>query len=386
MGGAQPRNGTRRQQDGIKKVRVGIIGMAPGRGWGSMAIAPALRALPQFEMKAVSTRHIESARASAREFGIPLAFDNHHALVTHPDVDLVVVAVRVPAHYELVMAALEAGKHVYCEWPLASNLKEASELVESAKQRGVRGFIGLQLRSAPFIQYVRDLIAEGYVGKVLSTSILAPALMNGADVSAEHIYTLDAHSGACMLTVTVSHTLDAALHALRRRIIELSATTATQRKTVRVIETGEMIPMTAEDQVAVSGTLSADAVFSLHYWGGPATAGDRGFQWRIHGSEGELKMTAAGVNIQVTEVTIEGARSSAAMQVLPVPRKYESIADATGPARYVAAAFSRMAADLRLGTQTCPSFEDALPPLEIIEAIRRAARSGRRQSLSDTGR
>jgi predicted dehydrogenase len=366
-----------------EKIRVGIIGMAPGRSWAAVAIAPALQALEDFELVAVSTRRMESAKASAKEFGIPLAFDNHKALATHPNVDLVVVAVRVPAHFELVTAALESGKHVYCEWPLANGLDEGEKFVTLAKKRGVRGFVGLQLRSAPFLQYIRDLLGEGYVGKVMSTSIVTPGLLCGPDVEAQNDYTVDIRNGANMLTVTFGHAIDAALYAVQQKMRTLNATTATLRTTVRVIETGTMIPMTAEDQVAVTGTLSGDAVFCAHFWGGPASDGDTGFQWRIQGTEGELKMTAAGVHIQVVDVTIEGARGDARMQVLPLPSRYKSIPNAKGPAQYVAQGLARMAADLRNGTTTCPTFEDAMEQLRIIDAIRQAAKTGQRQVLAN---
>ena len=77
-----------------------------------------MRALPQFEIAAVCTARQESAEAAARHYGAPLAFSDPEKLARHPDVDLVTVSVKVPDHYGPVMAAIEAGKHVYCEWPL----------------------------------------------------------------------------------------------------------------------------------------------------------------------------------------------------------------------------------------------------------------------------
>src|SRR5262249_40379488 len=101
-------------------LRAGIVGLNPHRGWGSMAHLPALRALPEFEVVAVCTSRQETASEAARHFGIPLAFADPAAMARHPNVDLVVVCVRVPEHDTLVQAALDAGKHVYCEWPLAA--------------------------------------------------------------------------------------------------------------------------------------------------------------------------------------------------------------------------------------------------------------------------
>jgi predicted dehydrogenase len=100
------------------KIRVGIIGASPGRGFASIAHIPALHALPDFEITAVCTTRQASAEAAAKHFNIPLAFSDPAQLAQHPEVDLVTVCVKVPDHYQPVMAAIDAGKHVYCEWPL----------------------------------------------------------------------------------------------------------------------------------------------------------------------------------------------------------------------------------------------------------------------------
>jgi len=88
------------------KVRVGIIGATPNRGFASIAHIPALQALPGVELVAVCTTRQESADAAARHFNIPLAFSDPEALAQHPDVDLVTVCVKVPDHYRPVMAAI----------------------------------------------------------------------------------------------------------------------------------------------------------------------------------------------------------------------------------------------------------------------------------------
>src|SRR4030088_2737317 len=101
------------------KIRVGIVGATVtvgGSGWGAHAHVPALHALPEYELKAVCTAHPDTAHASAAAFGAELAFDNVDDMLAHPDVDLVVVCVRVPLHTDLVLKALNVGKAVFCEW------------------------------------------------------------------------------------------------------------------------------------------------------------------------------------------------------------------------------------------------------------------------------
>ena len=118
-----------------KRFRVGIVGVSTERGWGTTAHIPALRALSDvFEIAGVANTSLTSAKAAAAAFGIPRAFENVAELVASPDIDVVAVTVKVPYHREVVTAALEAGKHVYCEWPLGNGLAEAIELAELARR------------------------------------------------------------------------------------------------------------------------------------------------------------------------------------------------------------------------------------------------------------
>src|ERR1700730_4786826 len=90
------------------KIRVGIVGATVtqgGSGWGANAHVPALAALPDYELKAVCTAHEETAQASQEAFGRELAFHDINEMVAHPEIDMIVVSVRVPGHYDLVAAA-----------------------------------------------------------------------------------------------------------------------------------------------------------------------------------------------------------------------------------------------------------------------------------------
>src|SRR6266852_5009871 len=171
------------------KIRVGIVGANPDRGWAAQAHIPALRSLADdFEITALSTTRRESADAAAELFGVAAAFDNHQELVNSPTVDVVAVTVKVPYHFELATAALDAGKAVYCEWPLGNGLTEAETLAALAKKRGVLAVAGLQARSAPSVAYVRDLIKEGYLGEVLSTSLIGSGMGWGPTVQPSNVY------------------------------------------------------------------------------------------------------------------------------------------------------------------------------------------------------
>src|SRR5688572_23389901 len=169
-GGAAREHGTSTLPHMAAKIRVGIVGatVTPGgSGWGANAHVPALRALPAYELTAVCTAHEATAKASAAAFGAALAFHDFDEMVTHPDVDLVAVVVRVPDHHGLVVRALEAGKAVFCEWPLGATLAEAEAMARLAGARSLRTAVGLQARSDPTLMYARELVQQGYVGAVL---------------------------------------------------------------------------------------------------------------------------------------------------------------------------------------------------------------------------
>src|SRR6266516_2333151 len=140
---------------------VGIVGVSPARGWAATAHIPALRALPNYEIRALSAHSAESARAAGEVFGVGAVFSDHEQLVIQPDIDVVAVTVKVPLHRELVSTALAAGKAVYCEWPLGRDLEDARAMAALAAERRVRTVVGLQARQAPAIEYVRELLRDG---------------------------------------------------------------------------------------------------------------------------------------------------------------------------------------------------------------------------------
>ena len=195
---------TRRPQS---TIGVGIIGVSAARGWAATAHIPALRALPNYEVRALSASSAESARSAGEAFGVGAVFSDHEQLVTRPDVDVVAVTVKVPHHRELVSAALAAGKAVYCEWPLGRDLDDARAMAALAAEQGVRTVVGLQARQAPAIERVRQLLSEGYVGEVLSTTMVGLSIP-GDVVVQPNAYMLDKTNGANMLTIAVGHSVD----------------------------------------------------------------------------------------------------------------------------------------------------------------------------------
>src|SRR5438552_9739803 len=185
---------------------IGIIGVSPVRGWAATAHIPALRALPSYEIRALSAHNAESARAAGEAYGVSAVFSDNKQLVIQPDIDVVVVTVKVPHHRALVSAALAAGKAVYCEWPLGRDLEDARAMATLAAKQGVRTVAGLQARQAPAIEFVQQLLRDGYVGEVLSTTLVGLSIP-GDVVVQPNAYMLDKTNGANLLTVPVGRSL-----------------------------------------------------------------------------------------------------------------------------------------------------------------------------------
>src|SRR6185503_3734585 len=184
----------------------GLIG-AGGR-WGPWAHVPALTQLPETEVYAVCTAHADTAQAAADKYGVKVAYSDDKRMGADPQVEAALVAVRVPAHYVLSKNALEAGKHVYCEWPLGATTKEAEELAALARKLKLRTMVGLQRRASPAYLYLRELVKDGYVGQVLSVNM---SLMNSGVLTrtADRTWQRDVTLGANTLTITFGHAVDA---------------------------------------------------------------------------------------------------------------------------------------------------------------------------------
>src|SRR5215216_5850374 len=236
------------------KVRVGIVGatVTPGgSGWGANAHVPALNALPDFELKAVCTTRESTATASAAAFAAELAFHDFEEMIAHPDIDLIAVVVRVPGHHQLVMSALEAGKSVFCEWPLGASVAEAEDMATLARERSVATAVGLQARSDPAFMYARELVQQGHVGDVLAARM--SAVSQAITWRGEgRIWQGDRRNGANTLTIAGGHAIDALCFVLGEPE-EVSARLATRITAWHNTDTGGTMQVDSPDWISVSG-------------------------------------------------------------------------------------------------------------------------------------
>lgn len=350
----------------MNPIGVGVIGASPGTGWAAATHVPALQALPQYDLRAVATSRAESARRAADEWKVD-AFDDPRQLIGHPGVDLVVVAVKVPDHQDLVAQAIAAGKMVFSEWPLGVDLVQAEDMAAKAAEAGVATVIGLQARFDPVIAQLRNLVRQGYVGRVLATNLVGSGQAWGPTTDPAHVYAYDRHNGVTPLSVSVGHALDALTFVLG----DVNSVTATLGVGHREIDVLGSTPIrsTTPDQVAVTGALDSGAIASVFYRGGLSRAGD--LRWEINGTDGDLLVTspAPNGNVQATELVLAGGRGSDLhIEPMTVPNDVPS----TGlqiPARNVAALYTAFARDLAEGTTVAPSFGDAVRLHRLIDRM-----------------
>lgn len=353
-------------------IGVGIVGLSASRGWASRAHLPALRAQQdRFVVRASCGSTPKSGAEGAEAHGVPTACSGSEELAAHPDVDLVVVAVKVPFHERLVDAALAEGKPVLCEWPLGNGTDEAERMADSARRKGVHGFVGLQARSAPAVRHVRALVADGVIGEVLGTTVVGSGGQWGSTIDSPSTYLLDAANGATMLTIPFGHALDGVCSALGE-IDRITATTATRRPTLRHRDTGEPVPMTASDQVAVTGVLDSGAVASFHYRGGSTAATN--FRWEINGTRGDILVEGGTGHLQYGLVDVLVSRDGGPLEPSNPPEQLVPVEiDSTSSAYSLAQAYAALAEDLQHGGSRIPTFDDAVHRHHTLDRIRVAA-------------
>jgi len=361
------------------RLRVGLIG-AGGR-WGPWAHVPALQGLPETELYAVCTAHADTAQAAADKYGVKRAYSDVGALGKDPQVEAALVAVRVPAHYALTKAALEAGKHVYCEWPLGANTREAEELAAIARERKLHTMVGLQRRASPAYLYMSELVREGYVGEMLAVNM---TLMNSGVLTrtSDRTWQRDASLGANPFTITFGHVFDAMCMVVGE-LAEVSSVVATQVRQWFETDTKRTVDTTAPDNILIHGRLVNGAVVCANV--GVQPYHKSGFRFEIYGRDGTLMMIGGGEAGEEANRKIRGGRKDdKEMKDLPVPDRLKWVPDEVrkvGRAYDVGQMWVNFARAIRSGKPAGPDFEHAVRRHRTLDAVQRASDTGHRQPV-----
>ena len=144
------------------KMRVGLI----GTGFGTRVQMPGFLSVPDVEVVAICSAQKARAEAAAKEFNVPLAFDDYTEMARLPDLDVVSVCTPPDLHRPMTLAALQAGKHVLCEKPTALNVAEVREMLAEADKRGLVHAVNHVMRYNPSFRHVMHLSRDGYIGEL----------------------------------------------------------------------------------------------------------------------------------------------------------------------------------------------------------------------------
>jgi predicted dehydrogenase len=355
------------------EIRVGIVGANAEKSWAKDSHVPAIKGVPGLRLAAVATRNERSAREAAQAFGAERWFSDPFVMIQDDQIDVVTIAVKVPAHRELVLAALEAGKAVFCEAPLGRTVAEAEEMARAAGS--LHTAIGLQGRLNPAVRRAAQLISSGSIGRPLNAKIVSTTVGFGPELPSSYDYFNKTSSGANLLTITAGHTLDL-VEAVLGPIIEIDARTEILWPAVKLTDTGEESLRETADYVAVLGKTQSGAIFTADIYGGVAPQDARP-SFEIRGSEAWLSLTSDHpYAFQAGDSTLRSNIPFVAPDKPAVSGGY------MGAAINVGEVYAHLVRDLREGTYTTPSFDHALHNARLIDAIRRASERGERQKIT----
>ncbi|GAA2137395.1 Gfo/Idh/MocA family protein [Glycomyces algeriensis] len=355
-----------------EKIAIGVIGAHAQRGWARAVHLAALNDSPDFAIAAVASTDADQAAEAAQVWGAERAYGDAHELLADPAVEAVLIAVQLPKRGDLVEAAIKAGKHVYVEWPLALDAATAERHRDSAAAHGVQHAVGLQTRHHPAIRHLRQLIAEGTIGEVLSASLHYS--IGAAEAWSERYADLfDETKGVNHLAVVGGHAMDQFAHAVGR-FTAVSGRLATRIPEVEIIETGERLKVTSPDQILAHGVLESGAPASVHIMtGGPAGAG---YRIEVQGRSGRLVLASADDSLVAPRyrLTREDAGGAA---VVPVPERFwTGGSDNPSPSANAGETYRGFAAAIRTGAPQEPNFDTAIAVHRVQDAIRRSNASG----------
>jgi predicted dehydrogenase len=274
-----------------KLVRIGII----GAGFARTTQIPGFQACPGAKIVGIASAHRENAEKVAREFGIDHVESDWRALIARDDIDLVSIVTPVATHYEMTLAALDHGKAVLCEKPMAMNAEEAKRMTERAREARVLALIDHELRFLPGRMRMRELVRGGEIGKVNHA-----ALTFRSDARAEPErpwdWWSDITQGGGALGAIGSHVIDGWRWLLEAEVTEVFGNLATHIRE-RKDDRGQVREVTTDDETNLLVRF-ADGEFTQGATGNGSMslveAGKPEHRLELFGSKGALMIEEGG--------------------------------------------------------------------------------------------
>ncbi|WP_307861956.1 Gfo/Idh/MocA family oxidoreductase [Nocardioides sp. SYSU D00065] len=361
---------------GVAVIGYAFMGKAHSHAWRNVA---ALRpGAPGVRQQVLVGRDADAVAAAADQYGWAESATDWHAVLERDDIDIVDVCVPGHLHAEVAIAALEAGKHVIAEKPLANTMAEAEKMVataRAARERGVHSMVGFNYRRVPALALARQHIAAGRLGQVrqVRVSYLQDWLADEAAPMTWRLRRELAGSGA--LGDLASHAVDQVRFLLGQEVSEVNALTHTFVPRRAGADGPEDV--TVDDAAWSMMRTDGGAVVSLEVTR-MATARKNALGIEIYGSTGALRFDLESLNH--LDVCLDGADSFS--RVLAT-EPHDPYIDGWWPPGHVLgwdATFTNQAADflaaLAAGQEPTPSFEDGLAVQRVLAAIEVSAARG----------
>ena len=370
---------------GVAVIGYAFMGKAHSHAWRNVA---ALRpGAPGVRQQVLVGRDADAVAAAASQYGWAESATDWREVIERDDVDVVDVCVPGHLHAEVAIAALEAGKHVIAEKPLANTLAEAEKMVataRAARERGVHSMVGFNYRRVPALALARQHVAAGRIGEVRQVRI---AYLQDwlADEAAPMTWRLRRElAGSGALGDLASHAVDQVRFLLGQEVTGLNARTETFVRRREGADGPEDV--TVDDAAWSTLTTSGGAVVSLEV-SRMATARKNALGIEVYGSTGALRFDLEQLNH--LDVALDGADSFSRVLVTEPDHPY---LDGWWPPGHLLgwdATFTNQAADflaaLAAGQEPTPSFEDGLAVQRVLAAIEEsAAHDGRRVSMEES--
>lgn len=229
------------------RIGIGII----GTGFARKTQVPAFKACSNARVVAIASAHLANAEAAAREYDIDYFTDDWRTLVSREDVDLVSIVTPPVTHLEMTLAALDAGKAVLCEKPMAMNSTESEAMQKRASEIGAIALIDHELRFLSARQTAREMLTTGDIGRVYHAKLLFRA-DSRADASRPWNWWSDIKSGGGTLGAIGSHAVDAFRWLLGTEVSQVFGQLSTHIHLRNDKGSGNMKTVTTDDEAVLS--------------------------------------------------------------------------------------------------------------------------------------
>ena len=348
----------------LEPVRVGVI----GTGFAASLHLTALRALPETHLVSVCSRRADRALAAALDHGVPTHTTDYRELIHDPEVEAVIIATPPHLHHPMVLATLEAGKHVLCEKPLARNLAEARDLVRIVERVKVVAMVNHQLRFLPLRVRIKQLIDAGYLGDPHAATIVVHRSSLNDPYDRPFGWLMEQEKAGGMLGATGAHHIDA-LRWWLGEVKSVAGATATMVPRRRLPDSATMARVDADDNYAVLLRFANGALGTIHV---TATVGFEGDE--------EITLSGSSGTLRIREDRLYGAQvgETALAEIVTPDRQSDGLPEFSHYlARPTALSQRSWVRAIRLGEPIVTSFADGVKVQELLDAVARSSQQGR---------